>query len=111
MYSIHIQPTNNENDVNTPNSNSQPVCLRLNNKNHNQILLNTGAMAVFSAILILILSLLAILSITTISNSTLPFHINNIVLVVIFFIVFVMLPCIFYASNRNARIYVKRFFV
>ena len=68
-------------------------------------------MAVFSVILILILSLLAILSITTISISKKTFYVNNIVVDVTQCIVFVVLPCIFYASNRNSRIYVKRLFV
>ena len=109
VYSIQLKRTGDPNDARTAHPNHRSENLRLNTTNYNPILLDVGSMAMFCVILAL--SLLCLFCIMPISNSSGPYFVKNIIDIVMSFILHVISPCIFYLSNHDARLYVKRLFV
>ena len=79
VYSIQIKPQGNPDESNTINSIPAPISLRLNTSNYNQILFEVSTMIIWAAILIM--TLLAIICITTISkNNGMLIHLSDVVM-------------------------------
>ena len=111
VYSIYIPPPNEDNELELRNQNHLPEPVALNTNSHNPILFDFGCMCVYAIILIFVVIIAFCLpSAFNAKNSERIFYVAHFIDLTFFFVLNVVLPCVFYTANDSARNYIKSLF-